>query len=286
MASTSSAAASHQARGILLLTLAMFSLPMVDGLAKFLSANYSPLYLGWARYAVASMIVVPVAASLHGWRIFPGERWSAHILRTLFLVTAMTLYFLALARIPLATAISASFVSPFIAVVLSVIVLKERMTLRKGVSLLLGFAGAMVILRPGPTMDPGVLLAFGAGVCFAFYIIATRHAAQGSDPVKTLAFQCVIGTLLLTPQAAVTWSSPAWGDLIFFAGLGLTSATAHLLSIAAFRFADASTLAPLLYVELLGATLIGYFAFHEIPDLNTMIGAGMIVAAGLILLER
>lgn len=270
----------------MLMTLAMLSIPLVDGLAKYLSVSYSPLFISGARYAVACSIVLPVAAAIHGARLFPTERRAAHLLRTVFLVTAMTLYFLALARIPFATAVSASFISPIVAVVLSVTVLKERMTLRKALSLALGVAGSLVILRPGGSTDPGILLALATGVFFAFYLIATRHASQDSDPIKTLAFQCVVGAVLLTPQSLASWSAPAPNDLIFFAALGLFSAISHMLSIAAFRLADASTLAPLVYVELIGAALIGYLVFNEVPSTSTVIGAGFIVAAGLILLQR
>jgi drug/metabolite transporter (DMT)-like permease len=273
-------------QGLALMTVAMLTIPLVDGMAKYLSVTYSPLFLSWARYAVAFLIVLPVAATVHGPRLFPEKRWTSHIFRTVFLVTAMTLYFLSIARIPLATAVSTYFVGPIIAVMLSVIVLKERMTFRKGLSLTLGFAGSLVILQPGASTDPGILLALGSGVFFALYLIATRQAAQDSDPVKTLAFQCAVGMALLTPQAALSWSAPAWNDLLFFAGLGLFSVVGHLLSIAAFRLADASTLAPLVYVELIGTALIGYVAFDEIPGIFTLIGAAFIVAAGLILLQR
>lgn len=268
------------------MTLAMLSIPIVDGLAKYLSVGYSPLFISWARYAVATAIVLPLAAAVHGSRVFPEERRAAHIWRTVFLIAAMTLYFLAVARIPLATAVSASFVSPIIAMALSVILLGERMTIRKGLSLALGVLGSMVILRPGGSTDSGLLLAFGAGVLFAFYMIATRQAARDSDPIKTLAFQCAAGMLLLTPQAAIAWSMPARNDLLFFAGLGAFSALSHMMSIVAFRFADASTLAPLVYVELVGASLLGYLAFNEIPGGSTLVGAACIVLAGLILLRR
>jgi drug/metabolite transporter (DMT)-like permease len=268
------------------MVLAMLSIPLVDGLAKHLSIVYSPLFLGWARYVVASLVVLPIAAAIHGVRVFPAERRRSHVLRTVFLAASTSLYFLAIAHIPLATAISAFFVGPIIAVVLSIVVLKERMTARKALSLAAGFAGAIVILRPGGALDAGILLALGSGICFAFYLIATRHAAQDSDAIKTLAFQCVAGTILMTPQAILTWSTPAWGDLLFFAGLGLLSAISHLLSITAFRLADASTLAPLVYVELIGAALIGYLAFGEIPGPLTIVGAALIVAGGLILLQR
>jgi drug/metabolite transporter (DMT)-like permease len=141
-------------------------------------------------------------------------------------------------------------------------------------------------LRPGGSTDAGVLLALGAGIFFAFYLITTRQAAQESDPIRTLVFQCVAGTVLLTPQAILAWSTPAWNDLLFFAGLGLFSAVSHILSITAFRLASAYTLAPLVYLELIGAVLVGYLAFSEIPDISTALGAGFIILAGLLLLQR
>jgi drug/metabolite transporter (DMT)-like permease len=268
------------------MAVAMLSIPLVDGFAKHLSTSYSPLFISWARYAAACCVVLPLAAMRHGRHMLPAERLGAHTLRTLFLVISMTLYFLAIARIPLATAISAFFVGPIVAVVLSVFVLKERLTARKLISLGLGFGGALVILRPGAAIDPGLLFAFGSGLFFAVYMIATRQASLRSDPIKTLAFQCVIGTLLLTPQAIGTWSTPLPGDLIFFAGLGLASATSHMLSITAFRFADASTLAPLVYLELIGTSLIGFVMFQEVPGLATLIGAALIVGGGLVLIRR
>ncbi len=263
----------------------MLSIPLVDGLAKHLSTNYSPLLIGWARYAVACVIVLPFAAALRGAHVFPAERLGAHTLRTVFLVMAMTLYFLAIARIPLATAVSAYFVGPIVALVLSVTILKEKLTIRKILSLALGFVGSLVILQPGQVVEPGLLMAFGSGVCFALYMINTRQASQESDPVKTLAFQCVVGALLLTPQAILFWSAPASADLLAFLGLGVFSTVSHILSIVAFRLTDASTLAPLVYVELIGAAAIGYFAFQEVPGLSTVIGAVIIVAAGLILIH-
>jgi drug/metabolite transporter (DMT)-like permease len=284
----SPSSSSRQTTGILLMTFAMLSIPIVDGVAKYLSAAYSPLFIGWARYAVAAVIVLPIAALRSGRAggVFPREKRVSHLLRTFFLVTAMTLYFLSVARIPLATAISAFFIGPVIAVVLSVLVLKETLTWPRIVSLVLGLLGALVILRPGTEINPGILFAFAAGLCFAIYLVVTRLAAQRSDPVSTLAFQCVVGALLLTPQAVITWSEPQWSDLGFFLALGAISAVSHLLSIAAFRFAEASILAPLVYLELIGASLIGYYAFGDIPDRYTVIGAGLIIAAGLILLKR
>lgn len=267
------------------MVVAMLLISFVDALAKYLSASYSPLFIGWARYAVASSVVLPVAA-LRGPRVFPEERRASHAMRTMFLIGAMTLYFLALARLPLATAASASLIGPIVAVVLSVALLGERMTAGRTVGLLLGMTGAIVIVQPGASTNPAVLLALGCGLLFGCYLIATRHAALGSAPVPTLAFQCAVGTLLLTPLAMAFWDIPATRDLIAFAALGTVSAVGHLLSIVAFRFAAASTLAPLVYVELIGAAGFGYLMFDEIPGWPTVIGAACIVASGFVLLRE
>lgn len=274
------------ARGIALMSIAMLGIPVVDGIAKYLSSSYSPLFLGWARYAVACLFVLPLAYRYHGRRMFPDEQRFAHLVRTAFLVAAMTLYFLALARIPIALAVSAYFVGPIVAVALSVMFLKEVLTIRKMLSLALGFVGSLVVLRPTGDVETGIVMAFGAGLFFALYLIATRQASQRSDPIKTLAFQCVVGTVLLSPQAAFTFSLPQIEFLWLFLGLGLFSAIGHILTILAFRLADASTLAPLVYLELVGSAIIGFLVFSEVPTVMTVTGATLIVVSGLILVSR
>jgi drug/metabolite transporter (DMT)-like permease len=268
------------------MTLAMLSIPLVDGLAKYLSAGHSPLYVAWARYAVAAALVLPLAVALRGRRALPRRNLGPHVLRTVFLMAAMSCYFVAIAEIPLATAISAYFVGPIVATVLAVIVLRERMTARKGAALVLGFAGTMLIVQPGGAVEPGILLALAAGCFFACYMIATRLASQSSDPLATLAFQCLVGALILTPQALLTWSVPLASELWLFALMGLFSVTSHILSITAFRYADASTLAPLVYLELVGSAAVGFLVFDELPDLLVWIGAGVIVASGMLLIRR
>ncbi len=277
---------SSDLRGIILMAIAMLGVPMVDGIAKYLSADYSPLFIGWARYAVASLIVIPLAYRYHGMRMFPEDQRFAHLVRTAFLVTAMTLYFLAIARIPISLAVSAYFVGPIVAVALSVLFLKETFTRWKLLSLVLGFVGSIIVLQPSGDIEIGLIMAFGAGLFFALYLIATRQASQNSDPIKTLAFQCVLGTVLLSPQAAFTFELPQLDVLWLFAGLGIISAIAHLMTILAFRLADASTLSPLVYLELVGSAAIGFVIFSEIPTLSTIAGAALIIISGLVLLRK
>lgn len=161
-------------QGVVLMSLAMLIIPVVDGLAKHLSGFYSPLMIGWCSFLAASVLVAPVAVRLHGRAIFPQEQRGLHLLRLAFLLAAATLYYVAVSRIPLATAVSAYFIGPIVASVLAVAVLGERFTPVKLISLALGVAGALVILQPGGAPpDPGLLFAFASGVAFACFQVTT-----------------------------------------------------------------------------------------------------------------
>ena len=195
----------------------------------------------------------------------------------------MALYFVSISLIPLATAISAYFVGPIVAVILGVLFLKETLNILKILSLILGFMGSLVILRPGSEIQPGIVMAFASGCLFALYMITSRMTSQESDPVKTLALQCVLGSIILSPFAVLFWKLPTMDNMHLFIGLGLCSALGHIMTIYAFRYADASTLAPLVYVELVATVFVGYIVFSQIPNISTVIGAGFIIVSGLLL---
>ena len=261
---------------------AMLSIPIVDGLAKYLSSDFSPLFISWARYAVASCIILPIGFYRFGFSLFPSTQLRAHFFRTLCLVSSMTFYFLAIALIPMATATSAFFISPILATAIAVVFSKERFSASKFISLVLGICGVLIIAKPGRSIEPGVLLAIAAGVAFAIYLVATRIASRNSDPVKTLSFQCAVGAALLLPQALFSWQLPSTDFIHLFLALGVLSVISHLMSIAAFRYAQTSVLAPLVYLELVGAVVIGYFVFSEVPGVEIVAGAALIIVGGLI----
>lgn len=272
--------------GIALMAAAMLLVPTVDGIAKALSATHSPLYISWARYASACLFVLPWAVARRGRHFLPREELPAHALRTFFAAAAMCCFFAAISFAPLADVTSAYFVGPIVAAILSVLLLGEALTWRKIAALALGFIGAVVVVNPGGGLNAGLLLGVAAGVLFALYIIATRMTSRASDPVGTLAFQCLFGAALLAPLAVWQWSLPSAGELWLFLLMGAVSALCHFMTISAFRHAEASLLAPLSYLELLGAVVIGYVVFHDLPGIRVAAGAGLIVLGGLILLRR
>lgn len=273
--------------GIVLMVAAMMLIPIVDTAAKYLSADLSPLFVAFMRYAASTALILPVAFGLRGAaNMLPRNGWGMHALRTMLLVSAMSLFFVALTTVPLADALGAYFIAPIVAAVLALVILKERLTAGRIAGVVLGFAGTLLIVRPGGSMEPGLLLALLAGLLFGGYIIATRAAALRSGPLETLTFQCLFGALLLSPFAILFWEQPTamqWG---LIALMGLVSIAGHFLSITAFRFADASTLSPLVYFELVSGAALGFFIFGDIPAPIVWAGIALIVIGGLIVIRR
>lgn len=260
-------------------------IPVADALAKILSENHSALLVSSGRYFAASLLLLPAAFLTKGREALPPRhRLKPHVVRTILMVTAMTLFYAAIVTIDLATAVSAFFIGPVVASLAAVLILGERMTRTKMIALVLGFAGAMIIAKPGASMSPGVLLALAAGVAYGFYLVSTRLASGQTSALQALVFQNVFGTLILLPQAILTWTTPSGVEILLFLGMGVISLLCHTLTITAFRHADATTLAPLSYVELVTAATVGYVWFGQAPELNVWIGAVFVAAAGLVLI--
>lgn len=276
---------SNQIRGIMMMASASAIIPVADGLAKVLSQNHSAMLVSSGRFFAAAFLLLPIAFMRHGRRALPPRhRLKPHILRTILMISAMTLFYAAIVTIDLATAVSAFFIGPIVASIAAVFLLGEKMTRAKVAALLLGFVGAMIIARPGAALSSGVLLALTAGVFYGFYLVSTRMASGETTPLQALVFQNVFGTLILLPQAVLTWSTPSGFEVALLLAMGVISLICHALTITAFSHADATTLAPLSYVELVTSATVGYLWFGQVPEPAIWIGAACVAAAGLMLI--
>ncbi|MCO6184900.1 DMT family transporter [Rhizobium sp. L1K21] len=276
---------SDQLKGIILMALGCLSIPAVDSFAKVLSADFSPVFVSFLRYLTAAAIVTPFAFAVSGKKIIPAKnRLIPHIMRTVFIIGAMTSYYVAISTIELATAVACFFIGPIIATILSAFILKERLTWIKIVSLVVGFAGALVVARPSGAVEPGILFALLTGLLFGFYLVATRMASGETPPLQSLTFQNLFGAALLVVPGILFFSMPSSDHLLLIFAMGLGSCISHALSITAFRYADASTLSPIVYAELVGAVLFGYVFFGEVPSTSVWIGAALIVSAGFLVM--
>ncbi|UCH73127.1 MAG: DMT family transporter [Rhodospirillales bacterium] len=268
--------------GIALMVAAMMIVPFMDALAKHLSDRYAVSQLTWARFFFHLAILAPIVLYHHGRRALRPAQPGLQLLRSGFTLLATILFFAAIARMPIADALALLFVSPMVVTALSPVMLDERVGMRRWVAVAAGFAGALIILRPGfGVAQAGSFLAMGAGISFAFYTLLTRRLSGTAPPLVTLAYTAVTGAAVMSIAVIPDWITPSPGDLLMMCGIGAIAATGHFLLIRAFDYAPASLLAPYSYSEIVMATAVGWFVFSDFPDRWTWAGIIVIVASGI-----
>jgi drug/metabolite transporter (DMT)-like permease len=221
------------------------------------------------------------------WTLLKTRQPLIQIGRSLLMLLSNLVFVMAIGRIPLATASAIGFTSPLIVTALSVPLLHEHVGWRRWSAVLVGFAGALLVVRPGDGFgDVAVLLLLASSFMYALYQIATR-LSRHDNAATGIVFAALAGSLALSVVMPFIFVMPrSWFDAALFASLGLLGGLGHYLVIKAFQLGNAAVIAPLGYVELVGSTVLGYFIFGNFPDLWTWIGAGVIIASGVYIALR
>ncbi len=273
-------------QGIAWMLLTSFMFVTLDALAKQLAQVYPVPQVVWARYVFHVLILA----------IFLGRRLPAtlrtrrlglQLLRSLFLLGATGLFFSALSFMPLAEASAIMFVAPLLVTALAVPLLGERVGPRRWASVLVGFLGALIIIRPGGGAGQvAALFALGAAGSYALYQITTRLLSRSDQPLTTLAYSALLGALVSSAAVPFFWVTPDFTAWVTMAGLGLVGGLGHFTLIKAFEVAPAATVTPFGYASLIWATLYGFLLFGDLPDLWTVLGAAIIAGSGLYIFHR
>lgn len=271
--------------GVCFLILAMVLTPAVDGVAKSLSADQTPMMIAFLRYFTAGMIALAIAKG-SGRRIsVPREDRLGQLIRTGLIMGAMTALITALGMVPMAKAVGGFLIAPIISGILGIVIWREPPTHTRVAGSLLSFAGAAILLRPEAGIEAGSLFALLGGFLLGTYLAATRGASGRTDALSTLAVQSLLGSALLAPFALSGGLPAMSGGLLLGAiALGGVSAICHFLTVAAYQRADATVLAPFLYFNLLTAMAVGFFWFGESLSLAGIVGLVAIAAGGLLTL--
>ncbi len=273
-------------RGILWMLLTTLLFVSMDSLAKQLSQTYPVPQVVWARYVFHVLLL---ALYLRGRvpRTLRTGHLGLQLLRSVFLLGATGLFFTALSFIPLAEASAIMFVAPILVTALSLPLLGEHVGPRRWASVVVGFGGALIIIRPGSeAMDVAALFALGAAGSYAFYQITTRKLAHSDPPLTTLAYSALIGAIVTSLVVPAFWVQPDAAGWLAMVGLGLFGGVGHFALIKALESAPAATVTPFGYAALLWATLFGFVLFGDLPDLWTIVGAAIIAASGLYIFHR
>ncbi|MCU4119867.1 DMT family transporter [Variovorax sp. N23] len=266
--------------GLVLLSVACFA--TLDTATK-VSVTTVPILMGvWFRYAFQAVATSLVLLPRHGVALLRTAHPRYHLLRGALLLVTSILAFFSLRYMPLAEFTSIVLIAPLAVTLLAATVLKEQVSPLRWALVAGGFAGTLVILRPGGTaFSWAMLLPFGLVVTNAWFQVLTSKLAQTENPLTMHFYTGWAGTLLASVALPFVWQSlPSWQWWALLCLMGLMGTVGHFMLILAFQRAPASTLTPYLYAQIAFAMLGGWLVFSHVPDVVSLVGMGMIAACG------
>ncbi len=269
--------------GILFMCGAGLLFPVMTGFAKFLGDDYNSLQVSWARAFGHIVFMMAFFVPRFGLRMLRTRRPGIQFLRSATLFTSNAATFFAVTFIPLATAAAVTLTAPFLVLPLAWALLGERTTRDRLAAMAVGFAGVLLVIRPGTEVFHWAsLLALLSAVSYAIYQVLTRRIAGDDPPETSTIYSSMVGGFGMLPVLPFVWTTPdTLRDIAFFCSLGVVGAIGHYFVARALSNAPANIVAPFQYMQLLGSVVIGYLFFGDFPEVLTWIGSAVIVAAGI-----
>lgn len=274
-------------RGIALILASTVFLGTSDVTAKYLSATLPSIEIAWIRFLVFALIMVP--AMVPGSPLFAMRtgRLGLQVVRGAALLGSSLLFISGLRFLPVAEASATGFVSPLFVTALSIVFLRESVGLRRWLATAVGLFGVLIILRPGTSaFHPAVFFPLVSALSWACMLIMTRMISGKEAAITTMTYSAIVGVGILSALVPLVWVAPSWHDVLFGILIGIASTAGQWIVVLAFRYADASVLAPFSYTQLLWVSILGFLIFGEVPDVWTVTGAAFIVASGLYTAHR
>jgi drug/metabolite transporter (DMT)-like permease len=283
--STAADARSARLAGIGLMLLSIFMFSFGDALGKFMVATYSVGQLLWLRACAALIVLLPMIWR-HSAAFTRLERPWLQLLRVVLSTIEVAAFFLATVYLPLADVITYYLACPIFVTALSALVLREHVGLRRWSAVLIGFGGVLIALHPSAqTVSWPAMIALGGSLSFAVLMLITRSLRATPDIV--LASSQFMGTFALGAlMSPFGWVTPGIGSLGLFAAAGCISVCALLCVNRSLKLAPASVVVPYQYSMIVWAVMFGYFVFGDVPQPATILGAAIIIAAGLYIFLR
>ncbi|MCI5096816.1 MAG: DMT family transporter [Rhodobacteraceae bacterium] len=293
--------------GVLAAIGAGVAFSIIDTIFKLLSGSY-PLYeVVLFRSIIALTVMLAVIVPLEGgYHVLRTHQPRLHLLRCCAVLFANLCFFTGLAVLPLAEAVAIAFSTPLIVTLLSVLFLKERVGPWRWGAVSIGFAGVLVIMRPGAeTFQPAALLPLLGACGYATLHVLTRRAGK-SERGAALAFYPMLGFLVISALVGITlgdgrfsdgsnaaldfifraWIWPEPQDLPVLIGVGLAGSVGGYLVSQAYRLCEAAVVAPFEYIAMPMAVIWGVMIFDELPDPQVWLGSSLIIGSGLLSVWR
>ena len=282
--------------GIILMIGFCVMAPMGDALAKVLGETIPLGQLLLTRFGVQTVVLIPLAWLTGRALWMTGRVLRLTILRSILHIIGIGAMFTSLRYLPLADAVAIAFVMPFIMLLLGKYVLGEEVGSRRLMACVVGFIGTLFVIQPSfAEVGWPALLPLVVAVDFALFMLVTRQVAKEADPISLqavsgLVASAMLGALFLIPGASslapFALVSPDGGELVMLVAIGLLGTFAHLLMTWSLRFAPSATVAPIQYLAIPVATIMGFLIFADWPNGLAMLGIAITMASGLYILNR
>jgi drug/metabolite transporter (DMT)-like permease len=270
-------------RGILLVLLAAVLFSFMDTIAKQLMTKFSVPLVMTVRYGLNLFLLVALLTPRHGRALWKTNRTALVVVRGASLGLASFFAGLALQRLPVGEAVAIFYLQTFGVLLASGYLLGERVGLAGWIAALIGFAGVLLIARPGGALEPlGVLFAVICAGVSVVYVFLSRSLAKTESTMAMLFYVAVAGSCMFGLLLSFNWHTYTftWLDMALLFFMGAASLTAHFLFTAAYRYAPASILAPFSYFHIAFAVLLSWIVYNHIPDIWALTGIAMIAVAG------
>lgn len=269
--------------GMSLMLCALAMLPGMDAIAKHLSATLPTVEVTWGRFLFYAIVIAPIAFGTFGRRALKPARPGLQILRGLLFAGSAYAFFLSISEMPLADTMAVFFIYPLIVLLASALLLGERIGLLRWAMVVLGFAGALLVMQPSlDGIARGDVFALLSGAGYAFGMMVTRRLAPHDPGLVTGLISALTGVVLYSFAMPVVWQPPSATEWIWLAAVGVIAAGGHYLLIVAHHMATAAQLAPYGYAEIVSAIFFGLIFFGDWPEPIVWLGIIVIVASGIV----
>jgi drug/metabolite transporter (DMT)-like permease len=279
-------AADQALRGIGLMFASTCLIAAMHGAIRHVSATIHPFEIAFFRSLFALVVVLPWFVR-HGLAPLRTRRIGLHGLRALFNVASMLAFFYALSIAPLAEVTALGFTAPIFATALAALMLGEVVGPRRWSAILIGFAGVLLIVRPGlGQLGPGQLLTLGSSLSWACALLIIKTLSRTDASVTIISYMALLMMPLVLIPAVFVWQWPSVAELLWLALIGVLGGAGQLCMTEALRLADTSVVMPIDFCKLLWVSALAFVAFGEIPDPFTWLGGGVIFASTLYIAYR
>ena len=278
-------------RGIAWMALTGILFVGVTGVVRHLGSDMPAVQAAFIRYLIGLFLLIPIFLRLRAEWLITGplsrRTLGLHGMRGVVHGLAVILWFYAMARIPIAQVTALGFTAPIFTTIGAALFLGETLHVRRIGAVLIGFGGALVILRPGfIAVDIGALAQLTAAPLFAVSFLLTKKLTRTESPASIVAYLSIFVTLVLLPPALLVWRTPTWEELFWLFMTAVLATLGHYTLTRAFRAAEITVTQPVAFLQLVWATLLGFYAFGEAPDIWTWIGGGIIVSSATYIAYR